>query len=86
MVVDVRGPRPVEGDQAPSIHRPTEDVLWHENPLVPEKYLILFRDIGDVFSLADSLEPVPVRVVSVLEPFIDEEICRVAIEGLADEF
>jgi len=79
------GPRPVEGDQAPSIHGPTEDVLWDENPFVPKEYLALFSCIRDVFSFADSLEPIPIRVVSVLEPFIDEEIRRVAIEGLADE-
>jgi len=78
-------PGPVEGDQAPSVHGPTEDVLWDENPLVPEEYLALFRSIRDVFSFADPLKPIPIRVVSVFEPFIDEKIRRVAIEGLADE-
>jgi len=85
MVVDVRGPSSVEGDQAPSIHGPAEDVLWHKDPLAPKEYLAFLRSIRDVFSFADPLEPVPIRVVSVLEPFIDEEICRVAIKGLADE-
>ena len=79
------GPSSVEGDQAPSVHSPAKDVLWDENTLVPEEYLALFRRIRDVFSFTDSLEPIPVRVVSVFEPFIDEEIRRVAIEGLADE-
>ena len=80
------GPGSVKGNQTPSIHCPAEDVLWDEDPLVPEKYLALLRSICDVFSFADSLEPVPIRVVSMLQPFIDEEIRRVAIEGLADEF
>jgi len=82
----VRSPGSVEGDQAPSIHGPAEDVLWHKDPLAPKEHLAFLRNIRDVLSFADSLEPVPVRVVSVLEPFIDEKICRVAIEGLADKF
>ena len=85
MVVDVSGPSSVKGNQAPSVYSPAEDVFWDENTLVPEEYLALFRRVYDVFSLADSLEPIPIRVVSVFEPFIDEEIRRVAIEGLADE-
>ena len=79
-------PCSVEGDQAPSIHSPAEDVLWDENPLVPKEYLALLRGIGDVFPLADPLEPLPIRVVSVFEPFIDEQIRGVAIKGLANEF
>ena len=66
------GPCSVEGDQAPSIHGPAEDVLWDENPLVPKQHLTLLRSIGDVFSFANPLEPIPIRVVSVFEPFIDE--------------
>jgi len=85
MMVDVRGPCSVEGDQAPSVHSLAEDVLWDESSFVPEEYLALLCGICDVFSFADSLEPIPIRVVSVFEPFIDEEIRRVAIEGLADE-
>lgn len=85
MVVDVRGPGSVEGDQTPGIHGPAEDVLRDKCSLVPEEYLTLLCGIRDVFSFTDSLKPIPVRVVSVFEPFIDEEICRVAIEGLADE-
>jgi len=85
MVVDVSGPSSVEGNQAPSVHSPAEDVLWDENTFVPEEYLALLCGIRDMFSFADSLEPIPIRVVSVFEPFIDEKICRVAIKGLADE-
>jgi len=85
MMVDVGGPRSVEGDQTPCVHGPAEDVLWDEDALVPKEYLTLFRGIRDVLSLADPLEPVPIRVVTVLEPFIDEEIRRVAIEGFADK-
>lgn len=78
-------PRSVEGNQTPSIHGPAEYVLWHENPLIPEEYLTLRRGVRDVFPFAHPLEPIPIRVVTVLEPFIDEEIRRVTIEGLADE-
>ena len=85
MVIDVGCPCSVERDQASRIHGPTEDVLGHEGPLTPKEHLALLRGIRDVFSFTNSLEPIPVRVVSVLEPFIDEEICRVAIEGFADE-
>ena len=84
-MVDVGGPRSVEGDQTPCVHGPAEDVLWNEDPLIPKEYLALFRGIGDMLSFADSLEPVPIRVVTVFEPFVDEEIRRVAIEGFADE-
>ena len=80
------GPRSVEGDQAPSVHGPAEDVLRYEGTLVPKEHLALLRGIRDVFSFTNSLKPIPIRVVSVFEPFIDEEIRRVAIEGLADEF
>ena len=79
------GPCSVEGDQAPSIHGPAEDILWDEDTLVPKEYLALLCGVCDVFSFADSLEPIPIRVVPVFEPFIDEEIRRVAIEGFADE-
>jgi len=85
MMVDMGGPRSVEGNQPPCVHGPAEDIFWDEDPLVPKENLALFRGICDVLSFADSLEPVPIRVVTVLEPFIDEEIRRVAIEGLADE-
>jgi len=78
-------PRSVEWDQTPSVHGPTEDVLWDECPLIPKENLALLHGIRNMLSFTDSLKPIPVRVVSVLEPFIDEEICRVAIEGLADE-
>ena len=85
MVVDVCGPRSVEGDQAPSVYSPAENVLWDENSLTPKEYLVLFHGIRDVFSFTDPLEPIPIRVVSMFEPFIDEEIGRVAIEGFADK-
>jgi len=85
MVIDVRCPCSVEGDQAPSIHGPAEDVLWYENPLVPKEYLALLCGVRDVFSFTDSLEPIPIRVVPVFEPLIDEEIRRVTIEGFANE-
>ena len=85
MMIDVGRPCSVEGDQAPCVYGPAEDVLWDEDALVPEKNLTLFRSVRDVLSLADPLEPVPIRVVTVLEPFIDEQIRRVAIEGLANE-
>lgn len=85
MVVDVGSPCSVEGDQAPSIYGPAEDILWDKDPLVPEEDLVLLCGIRDVLSFADPLEPIPIRVVPVLEPFIDEKIRRVAIEGLADE-
>jgi hypothetical protein len=72
--VAMRGPDSVEGDQALGVRRPTEDVTWHENPLVPKRCLVLLRGIGDALSFASSLEPIPVRVVFVLEPSIDKEI------------
>jgi hypothetical protein len=80
------GPCSVEGDQPTSIHGPAEDVLWDECPLVPKEDLTLLRSICHVLSFTNSLEPIPIRVVPVLQPFIDEEICRVAIESLANEF
>ena len=86
MVVDVCSPRSVEGNQAPGIHSPAEYVLWDKDPLIPKEYLALLRGVRDVFSFTNSLEPIPIRVVSMFEPFIDEKIRRVAIEGFTDEF
>lgn len=85
MVVDMSRPCSVEGDQTPCIHGPTEDVLWDEGSLVPQEHLPLLGGVRNVLSFTNPLEPVPIRVVSVFEPFIDEEICRVTIESLANE-
>ena len=51
----------------------------------PSFQLALLRSVANVFPFADSLKPVPLHVVSVFGPFIDDEINHIAIGGLADE-
>ena len=84
-MVDVCRPRPVEGDESASIDRPAEDIFWNEDAFIPQQDLTGPRGVCSVFAFAYPLKPIPIRVVSVFEPFIDEKIRRVAIEGLADE-
>jgi hypothetical protein len=81
----VTGPRPLDGDQAPSIHGPAKDVIWGGETLVPKEHLALLRSVRDVFPFTNSCEPFRVRVVSVFEPFADVDLGRVVLESLADE-
>ena len=81
VVINVRSPRPIEGDQAPRIDRATEDVLGHEVPLCPQKRLPA-RARG-VLALPDVEEPLVVGVVraaAVLEPFVDQHIGRIVVQ------
>jgi len=84
VVVDVRGPGPVDRDQSTSVDRPTEYVLWYEIALVPQNVLPL-AGIRGVFLLADVAEPLSIRVIGLLEPLVDKTIGALVVECLAHE-
>ena len=79
----MRGPCAIEGNESSGIYGATEYVFWDEFPLVPDKYLVICR-IRSVLSFSDSKEPFPIRVVAVLEPFVDERVCRIMVKRLDD--
>lgn len=79
-------PRPVKWDKPPRVHRPAENILWDENAFIPEQDLTRSRGVCSVFAFSDPLKPVPVRVIAMFEPFVDEEICSVAVERFANKF
>lgn len=78
-------PCPIQWNEPPCVDRPAENILWDKNALIPEQNLTPSRGICSVFAFPDSLKPIPVRVVAMFEPFVDEEICGVAVEGFADQ-
>jgi len=71
-------PRPVQRDQSPSVDSPAEDVFRHKFTLVPHKKLLDFA-VDNVFPLAKTTKPVPVRVVAVFEPFVYEYVGGIVI-------
>lgn len=87
-MVHMRRPRTVEGYKACSVHRAHKDVLRDEIAFAPSEQLFSSLETVQcrVPALAHMHEPVPVRVVAVLEPLVDEDVSRVVIERFADEF
>jgi len=78
-------PCPIQGDQSTSVDSPAKDVFGYEFALVPHKKLVEFA-IDCMLSLADSAEPVPVSVIAVFEPFINEHVGRIVVEAFAHKF
>ena len=88
MVVHVRRPRTVEGYKSCSIHGAHKDVLRDKIAFAPSQQMITTLQTMQcrVPALAHMHEPVPVRVIAMLEPFVDEHVGRVVVESFADEF
>jgi hypothetical protein len=88
VVVYVRGPCTVERDHASSVYGAHEYVLRHKVALAPGKHLFsaLQRAQCGMSAFAHAHEPVPVRVVAVLEPLVDQHVGRVVVERFAYEF
>jgi hypothetical protein len=88
MMVYMRGPSTVEGYKPCGVDGTHEDVLWDEIAFTPNKQLITTSQRAQrrVSAFAHAQEPIPVRVVAVLEPFVDQHVGRVVVERLADEF
>ena len=88
MVVHVRGPSTIERYEPRGVDGTHEDVLGDEIALAPSEQLIPTPEGAQcrVPALAHAQEPVPVRVVAVLEPLVDQDVGRVVVERLADEF
>ena len=88
MVVHMGGPRTVEGYKPCCVHGSHKDVLWYEVAFAPGKQLFssLQRVQRRVPALTHMHKPVPVRVVAVLQPFVDEHVGRVVVKCFADEF
>lgn len=84
-MVDVCRPRPVEGDESASIDCPAENIFWNEDALIPQQDLTGPCGVCSVFAFTYPLKPIPIRVVTVFEPFVDEEICSVAVEGFTTQ-
>lgn len=75
MVKDVRSPRPVKGNQAPSINGSAEHVLGDEFSLGPSDNL--FSLASGMLALSDIHKPLVICIVPrspVFEPFVDEHI------------
>jgi len=79
----MRRPSPIEWDQPSTVDSPAEDVFGHELALVPHKKLVVF---ASMLSLANTLKPVPIRVIAVFEPFVDKQIGGSMIQTLAHQF
>jgi hypothetical protein len=87
-MINMRRPCAVEWYEPSSVDCAREDVFRHKVPLVPEQELGRRRALmlsGLVLAVANTLEPVPVGVARVLEPFVDQHIRSVVIERLAHE-
>jgi len=84
----VRGPGTVEGYQPSGVNGAHEDVLRHEIALTPsEQLLAALQGVQRrVPTLAHAQKPVPVRVVAVLQPLVDEHVGRVVVERFTDKF
>jgi hypothetical protein len=88
VVVDVCGPCAVERNEARGVDSAQEYILGHKVALVPDEHLLAAHELllhGRVAAFAYAQEPVPVRVVPVLEPFVDQDVRRVVVQRLANE-
>lgn len=81
------GPGTIERYEPRGVDGTHEDVLRDEIALAPSEQLISTPEGAQrrVSALAHAQEPVPVRVVAVLEPLVDQDVGRVVVERLADE-
>ena len=84
----MRGPCTVEGDHASGVYRPHENVLRNKVALAPSQQLFpaLQRAQGRVSAFAHAHKPLPVRVVAVLQPLVDQHVRRVVVQRFTDEF
>ena len=87
MMVHVRGPGTIQGYEPCGVDSAHEDVLRHKVSLAPSEQLVPApgRAQRRVPALPHAQKPVPVRVVAVLEPFVDQHVRRVVVERLADQ-
>ena len=88
MVVYMRGPGTVERDHASGVYRAHEDVFGYKVALAPSKHLLsaLQSVQSRVSAFAHAHKPVPVRVVAVLKPLVDQHVRRVVVKRFADKF
>ena len=87
-MIDVRRPCSIEWDETTTVHSPTKHIFRHEVALVPHKKLTARCSVvaQRMLSLANATKPVPIRVILVFEPFVDEHICSIVIKNFASEF
>src|SRR6266478_6850544 len=81
MVVHMRRPRTVEGYKPCCVDGAHKDVLRDKVAFAPSKQLFSALQTLQcrVPALAHMHKPVPVRVIAMLEPFVDEHVGRVVI-------
>jgi hypothetical protein len=77
-------PCPIQWDQPSGVDSPAENVFRDEFAFVPNKILATVLD--GVLSLPNTTKPVPVRVIAVFEPFVDEQVGGIMAQALAHEF
>jgi hypothetical protein len=84
----MRRPGTVEGYKPCGVHGAHKDVLRDKVAFAPSKQLFSSLQTMQcrVPTLAHMHKPIPVRVIAMLEPFVDEHVGRVVIESFADEF
>jgi hypothetical protein len=79
MVVHMRRPRTVEGYKPCSVHGAHKDVLRDKITFAPSKQL--FSSLQTMHCRVPALthmhKPIPVRVIAMFEPFVDEHVGRV---------
>ena len=84
----MRRPRTVEGYKPCSVHGAHKYVLRDKIAFAPSKQL--FSSLQTMQCRMPALtymhKPVPIRVIAMLEPFVDEHVGRVVVESFADEF
>lgn len=85
MMIHVGRPRPVQRNETPSVDGATKEVFRDEFAFVPSEHLA-FEALRDNLPLAQLAEPVEIRVVAVLQPFVDEHVRYVVIESFANKF
>ena len=84
MMVDMGCPSSIDRNQASSVHSPAENVLRNEFALIPNERLTPVS-IRCMFPLAYATKPIPVRVIVMLQPFVDETIGALVIKSFAHQ-
>ena len=87
-MVHMRRPGTVEGYKPCCVHGAHKDVLRDKVAFAPSKQLFSSLESMQcgVPALAHMHKPVPVRVISMFESFVDEHVGRVVVKSFADEF
>jgi hypothetical protein len=84
VVINMGGPGPIEWYQASRIHRPTKNVLGDKLALVPDEHLAALS-VRCMLSLPYAAKPIPVRVIAMFKPLVNQAIGAFVVKGLAHQ-